>query len=787
MSRKKLYVWAGALRITAVFLVVLATLPLSILVAPNAVEASIFNVNSTDDAVDANPGDGVCETAPGNGVCTLRAAIQEANAQAGDHMINLPAGTYLLTIPGRDEDLAATGDLDITQSLTISGAGAETTIIDGNGLDRIFHIIGGSDPFLLPNVTVTIIGVTLRNGQVPETGFGGAILTVEDSTLALIASVVTGNSAILGGGIATFGFPSFGRPRAGELSLTNSTVSGNTAGQGGGILARALLTLTNTTVSGNTATNVGGGISHFVPFAAGTAALITNSTISGNMVMAGGGGGMFEIGGNATLLNSTISGNMGGAGGGISLGGGTVNLNNVTITNNTAAIIGGGITTSDPAFPIFNFRNTIIGGNVSPSAPDCASSSLTSQGFNLIQDTTGCTIIGDTTGNITGADPMLGALADNGGLTQTHALLLGSPAIDAGNPAAPGSGANACEATDQRGAPRLAPCDMGAFEFGATPPTGPAGRAYVRNRGGVSVINTATNTVVGAVGMAAGDTYVALSPDGARLYNSIFVINTATLAIVAEVSLIGAPIGRPIKAGPVSPDGTRLYMLAICDECPDDTHGAVLVVDTATNTLATTILLEAHSIPFDVAVSPDGTRLYVLNNRLVGTALIDVIDTATNTLLVSQPLGASGPGQQLAVSRDGTRLYVTVVDPDSVKVMETATNSVIATVPVGQFPQGVAVRPDDAFAYVANSTVNSVSVIDTAANSVVATVPVGARPFGVAVSPDGSRVYVTTRDPLTDKGTVKVIDTATNSVVATVPVGLFPGGVAVAPAVAPAP
>ena len=783
MSRKKVYVWAGELRVPAMFLLVLATLPLSILVAPSAVGASLFIVNSTDDAVDANPGDGVCATA--TGVCTLRAAIQQANAEAGEqeHIITLPAGTYLLTIPGQDEDLAATGDLDVATTLTISGAGAEKTIIDGNALDRVFHIRPRGFPFP-PRIAVTMIGVTVRNGRVTHSG--GGILAQGEATLVLISSVVTGNSAVFGGGIES-------RVQSpAQLFLNNSTVSGNLAlSSAGGIIATSLLTLTNSTVSGNTAAGSGGGVYHDA--SGGTAAFIFNSTISGNIATDGVGGGVFEAAGTMTLLNSTLSGNMaggeGGSGGGIALAGGTAILNYVTITNNRARF-GGGAALTIPSLSRLLFFTTIIGGNVSPNSPDCAGT-LVSEGYNLIQDTTGCDISGETTGNITGADPMLGPLADNGGLTQTHALLPGSPAIDAVGPVL-------CPASDQRGAPRLAPCDMGAFEFGTTPPAGPAGRAYVVNNasGTISVINTANNTVVGLVGVGGvvgdglGPVNVALSPNGARLYVMYrnvnvnpMVIDTATHAIVAEVSLSGL-IVSPLDAGAVSPDGTRLYLLTICDTC-SMAFGLVGVVDTATNALAHSIPLGVLSRPVDVAVSPDGSRLYVLDNRFVGTVLIDVIDTATNTLLGSTALGPSGAGNRLAISPDGTRLYVTVEDPDSVdsvKVMNTATLSVIATVPVGRLPVGVAVRPDGAFVYVAISfpffSPNLVSVIDTATNSVVATVRVGDGPVGVAVSPDGSRVYVTNAGD----GTVSVIDTATNSVVATVPVGVLPLGVAVAPA-----
>src|SRR5207249_11164567 len=117
-----------------------------------------FTVNSTADAVDANIGDNACRTAAG--VCTLRAAIQEANRNSGTDTISLPtAGVYRLTIAGRNENLAATGDLDIMDAVNITGAGASSVIIDGNGLDRVFDID------LLTNGTVNISGVTIRNGN----------------------------------------------------------------------------------------------------------------------------------------------------------------------------------------------------------------------------------------------------------------------------------------------------------------------------------------------------------------------------------------------------------------------------------------------------------------------------------------------------------------------------------------------------------------------------------------------------------------------------------------------
>jgi YVTN family beta-propeller protein len=122
-----------------------------------------------------------------------------------------------------------------------------------------------------------------------------------------------------------------------------------------------------------------------------------------------------------------------------------------------------------------------------------------------------------------------------------------------------------------------------------------------------------------------------------------------------------------------------------------------------------------------------------------------------------------------------TKAYVTSFD-NTVRVIDTTTNAVIATVPVGAETYGIALTPNNAFAYVANEDDNTVSVIDTATNTVIATVPVGPSPKLVAITPNGSFAYVTTAP-----NTVTVISTATNTVVATVTVGLFPEGIAITP------
>ena len=420
-------------------------------------QAAVFTVNSPADAVDANPGNGVCETASGNGVCTLRAAIQEANALAGADTITLPPNSYLLNV---------VTELGITDSLTITGGGAPTTVIDGNRSvrpnGRVLAIGSG--------ITVSISGVTIRNGGTG--GGGGGIFNA--GTLTATNSAVTGNAAGEdGGGIFN---------DAGTLTLINSIVSGNNAGvDGGGILNNpgGTLTLTNSTVSGNDAGDDGGGIRNF-----GTTNVFS-STIANNRAGLNsspnniGGGGVFN-GGTLTLTNSTVSGNVARNNGGGIFNESTADSFSSTIANNRADAdsngsgIGGGV--FNLSGNTFNFQNTIIANNQVGSNPnnirDCAGT-LTSKGYNLIRITPpGECNVAPVTGDVFSSDPLLGPLQNNGGSTQTHALLAGSPAIDGGNPGGCGDNLGAL-LTDQRGFPRsidgnndsVARCDIGAYEL----------------------------------------------------------------------------------------------------------------------------------------------------------------------------------------------------------------------------------------------------------------------------------------------------------------------------------
>jgi hypothetical protein len=156
-----------------------------VLTPSQGAEAKIFKVNSTEDMVDATPGDAVCMTA--TGVCTLT-AIQEANALPGADEIMLKAGTYRLPLIGEGEDFAATGDLDIKDSVTIAGKGAALTVVDGHHSDRVFQVFGTA-------TVAAFVGLKIQNGVIAKGGFGGGVCAIS-SNATVNGCTITENSAL---------------------------------------------------------------------------------------------------------------------------------------------------------------------------------------------------------------------------------------------------------------------------------------------------------------------------------------------------------------------------------------------------------------------------------------------------------------------------------------------------------------------------------------------------------------------------------------------------------------
>jgi len=222
--------------------------------------------------------------------------------------------------------------------------------------------------------------------------------------------------------------------------------------RGAGIFNSGNLTLLNTTVDQNVSSYGGAGIYNLGNL------VLDQATVSRNE-----GGGLFNAGG-ATLLvqNSTLSGNTlgtNGIGGGLANNGADAVLNNTTVTGNSA-VYGGGV---GNLYKTVTLKNTIVAGNAATDMGADCSGAITSAGYNLMGTTAGCSFAAGT-GDQTGVDLSLGPLQANGGMTATHALGIFSPAIDSGNPATPGSGGDSCEASDQRGLPRVGRCDIGSFE-----------------------------------------------------------------------------------------------------------------------------------------------------------------------------------------------------------------------------------------------------------------------------------------------------------------------------------
>lgn len=390
--------------------------------AENISQLSVITVTTTEDELN------------NNGKCSLREAVQASNsdmavdscpAGQGDDTIQLTSAVYTLSLGGNSEDENTEGDLDITGALTITGTGAEATVIQSglntdNAIDRILHVLNAS--------TLTIRNVHIRYGRASSGATphidGGAIYVAATGMLNVYSSIVSYNWGANGGGITS--------AENTIVIIENSTFSNNESISGGGALnSNGVVRIRNTTFRENIGF-FGGAI-----ISSGKSIVVINSTLSGNRAVKS---DWFpgESGYGGAIYNT-----------------GNLTLNNVTIFDNSATK-GGGIFN---ATGIVTTSNSIIAMNISN---DC-SGSIISSNYNLDSDNS-CNLT--QTRDIPNSDPKLDKLEDNGGPTWTHALLVDSPAIDAGNPLKPGSGETSCQDIDQRGIsrPKYDVCDIGAYE-----------------------------------------------------------------------------------------------------------------------------------------------------------------------------------------------------------------------------------------------------------------------------------------------------------------------------------
>jgi CSLREA domain-containing protein len=389
----------------------------------------VYHVNSTADALDAAL-NGVCLTSAG--VCTLRAAVMEAtsgpNPTAEEVTIELPAGTYTLTRAIGANDDESNGDLNLGGKVKIVGAGFDLSIIDANHIDRAISV--GS------SATITLQDLRVQNGSPPDVAsrhggaYGGGIYN--EGALTLVRCLVRANqipTVWSGGGIYS--------ASGSSLTLRDSVARINNApdGWGGGIASlQATVAITRSTVNSNTGTFGGGGL-----YIQGGTLRVLNSTIAGNVTTYGGGG--------ITLYQVPDAA-----------------LNNVTVATNTSSAdspSGGGIYVNSSTVFILN---SIFSNSSNTGVACTGTSSVYSNGFNILGDVTNCAI----DGSYTHLDPLLGTLGFYGGLTATFPLLKGSPAIDAGDDSLFGcadADGNPLS-SDQRGVARPlgGRCDIGAFE-----------------------------------------------------------------------------------------------------------------------------------------------------------------------------------------------------------------------------------------------------------------------------------------------------------------------------------
>jgi len=299
------------------------------------------------------------------------------------------------------------------------------------------------------------------------------------------------------------------------------------------------------------------------------------------------------------------------------------------------------------------------------------------------------------------------------------------------------------------------PVDAGPYKTLVSPDNT---RVYVANSNGetISVIDALSNKMLSSINVGANPITLNITPDGSKLFvcsagaNAVSVISTVDNSVIATI-----PVSIDPFCSAMSPDGSRLYV--------GSGVGDISVINTADNSLDGTI-----SPMWDItamALNADGSRLYVS----IASNSVVVISTADKTIMTSIPAGTD-PYLCLDINPVGDLLYVANANSNTVTAIDTRTNTVAATIPVGEYCMPIAISPDRKYVYAPGRISQTLSVISTATNKVISTISVPGLLDGAVVSPDGSRVYIT------DDGSnsVHVINTANNTVITDISTGTNP-------------
>lgn len=269
---------------------------------------------------------------------------------------------------------------------------------------------------------------------------------------------------------------------------------------------------------------------------------------------------------------------------------------------------------------------------------------------------------------------------------------------------------------------------VGSYPAGvAVSPNGKTVYITNSNSNTVSVINTAKNKVSATIPVGQYPRGVAFSPNGKRAYvanhGNVSIIDTAKNTVITNVSiLLNADKYNldHLYGVAVTPDGSKVF---VTEGRSDRDH--FFIIDTSTNKVTPSGLGAGYWSPLGIVINPQGTKAYVANKLD-----ISIVDIKTYKRIGSIDSGRWNIG--IAINPTGTRIYTILeafsLNPGIVKIANTKTNMVIANVTVGRYPYGISITPDGRKVYVANSGDNTVSVIDTRNNNVIATIPVGSKP-----------------------------------------------------------